>query len=127
MKNITLIIALFLSLSVSAQDYTSITKHFDSLLWEPYVHIVPVFWVRGQPNADRLYVWGSHDNTVNHGELTWEVRGTVILDSTTTIHPLLGTGTYKIDDTDYVNWDVDSKYLFWMTALKGRLNVTIID
>jgi hypothetical protein len=68
------------------------------------------------------------DNLSSEGILLYELRGGVVIDSTTTNYVVIASGYYYLSDSDYLEWDANNNFeAFEYVAGQADLNLVIID
>lgn len=125
MNKLLLAAALLLSLCAGAQ-----TIHKDGK--RSYVNVQPKqvpTWLRTSATTiTRLYVRLVDDNLSSEGILLYELRGGVVIDSTTTNYVVIASGYYYLSDSDYLEWDANNNFeAFEYVAGQADLNLVIID
>lgn len=122
MKHIILIAAfLFAAKFAEAQDV-----HFDSSANMYFVNVQPVKYVFNQDTVRRLYV--EYDNIGKSARIRWQLRAKTVIDSETNNYPVILSGYYQIQGSDYASWDKnDPAWIFNWVANNSRLNVVLID
>jgi hypothetical protein len=124
MKHIILIAAfLFAAKYTEAQEV-----HFDSSANMAFVNVRPVKYVFNQDTVRRLYLSAGFNNMGTAANISWQLRAITVIDSETNNYPVVLSGTYQIQGSDYQDWDQnDPSWIFNWVANNSRLNVELID
>lgn len=123
MKKLLLLLAIILSINVSAQYNVK----FDSSAAIAYVNIDPVAWVRKESPASRLYVGIGNYQLTYSITIFWQVRGIIQIDANTINTVVLTSGQYQIAGAEFAKWDKSDTYIFNLIANRPEVDVTITN